>query len=350
MQERAVFIDLPNFYSALLRSSIADPRELRDYFLEWLDLDCLAYRLAGDAVPTWVFYSGRRFGPSSNRIQDSVLEKYIKRINRLPGVTAWDVEIPGSQREPISYTCEKCSHTGTGQFESEKGIDASLIVNLFDTSESWETAYLISGDADFAPAIASLRRRGKIVVGGGFLSASAVLLREFYHYQDLLPFVTEDFAAYQIFKTDGVLERWLTEPIPATSENIAKEKIKLYCHWQRREDQIERLVFGTPYLAGVADYRQTFGWVRLADNNLIDRGDKDAPLEQFAKKFPQFAMVNDRFLLISPALWRAIDRRLPTLLSKFKGTTLHSDSGSIEATHVYNPGSSSFEFEKDRQQ
>src|SRR5437660_7314855 len=118
MHESAVFIDLPNFYSALLRTGIADPRELRDYFLEWLDLDCLAYRLAGDAVPTWVFYSGRRFGPSSNRIQEAVLEKYIKRINRLPGVTAWDVEIPGTQREPISYNCEKCSHTGTAQMES----------------------------------------------------------------------------------------------------------------------------------------------------------------------------------------------------------------------------------------
>src|SRR5207248_115863 len=138
-------------------------------------------------------------------------------------------------------------------------------------------AYLLSGDADFAPAIASLRRSGKIVVGGGFQRTSLVLIREFYHYHDLLPFVTEDFAAYQIFKSGGVLERWLTEPIPATPENIAKEKIQLYCHWQRREDQIERLDFGTPYLAGAVDYRQTFGWVKFADNNLMNRGDKDAP-------------------------------------------------------------------------
>jgi hypothetical protein len=230
--------------------------------------------------------------------------------------------------------------------ESEKGIDASLIVHLFDTSESWQTAYLLSGDADFAPAIASLRRRGKIVVGGGFSGASAVLMREFYHYQDLLPFVTEDFAAYQIFKTGGVLERWLIDPIPATPENIAKEKIKLYCHWQRREDQIERLDFGTPYSGGVADYQQTFGWVRLSDNNLMDRGARDDPLEQFAKRFPQFVGVADKYLLISPAVWRAIDRRVQPLLSKFKGTTLSNDSGSMKATYVYNAGSSSFEVEK----
>jgi hypothetical protein len=159
--------------------------------------------------------------------------------------------------------------------------------------------------------------------------------------------VTEDFAAYQIFKSGGVLERWLTEPIPATPENIAKEKIKLYCHWQRREDQIERLDFGTPYLAGAVDYRQTFGWVKFADNNLMNRGDKDAPLEQFAQRFPHFAMVKDRYLLISPVLWRAIDRRLPALLSKFKGTSLNNDSGSLEATHVYNAASSIFQIEQD---
>jgi uncharacterized LabA/DUF88 family protein len=241
MNESAVFIDLPNFYSALLRSGIAPPRELRDYFLNWLDLDCLARRIAGDNFPVWVFYSGRRFGPKPNRIQDQYLDDYIARINRLPGVTAYDVEIPGVQREPISYICEKCSHTGTAQSESEKGIDASLIVHLFDTSESWQTAYLVSGDADFAPAIASLRRRGKIVIGAGFQEASSVLIREFYHHYDLTSFLTEDFAAYEIFKSQGVLERWLTEEVPSTPANITKSTVRLFCRWMRREDQANQL-------------------------------------------------------------------------------------------------------------
>lgn len=345
MHESAVFIDLPNFYSALLRSSIAEPRQLKDYFLEWLDLDCLAYRLAGDSVPVWIFYSGRRVGPSSNRIQDSILNEYIKRINRLPGVTARDVEIPGTQREPVSYTCSKCGEAVTGQFESEKGIDASLIVHLFDTVESWQMAYLLSGDADFAPAISSLRRRGKIITGAGFADASAVLIREFYHYRDLTAFVTQDFAAYQVFKAGGVLDRWLTEPIPATPKNIDKARIKTYCHWRRREDQIGNIDFDAPYRSGVSDYQQTFGWIRFEDNNLMDRGEKDLPLQDFAKRFPQFALPDDRFILISPVLWRAIDRRMPALLSKFKGTTSGGDSGSMETTHVYNASSSKFEIQ-----
>ena len=73
---KAVFIDLPNFYSRLLKSGLGEPRELRDYFLHWLDLDLVSKWLTGELCPTWVFYSGRRFGPSSERIENQILEAY----------------------------------------------------------------------------------------------------------------------------------------------------------------------------------------------------------------------------------------------------------------------------------
>jgi hypothetical protein len=38
----AIFIDLPNFYSQLIRSEIDTPEFLREYFLTWLDFDVLA--------------------------------------------------------------------------------------------------------------------------------------------------------------------------------------------------------------------------------------------------------------------------------------------------------------------
>src|ERR1043166_8056805 len=124
----AVFVDLTNFYSRLVESGIAPPRELRDYFLSWLDLDLLAATLAEDGAPTWVFYSGRRLGSKSERVQNEYLEKYVARINLLPGVTAFDVNIPGEQREAAFAECEKCKSRVPIQWESEKGIDASLIV------------------------------------------------------------------------------------------------------------------------------------------------------------------------------------------------------------------------------
>lgn len=45
MSNAALFIDLPNFYSRLLKSGIESPRFLRDYFLQWLDFDLLASNL-----------------------------------------------------------------------------------------------------------------------------------------------------------------------------------------------------------------------------------------------------------------------------------------------------------------
>ena len=185
MAGQAIFVDLPNFYSRLVASGIGEPRQLRDYFLDWFDFDRLARQIAGDYVPVWVFYSGLRFGPSDNRIDGTFLENFRDRTNRLQGVTARDVNIPGEQREPAKFTCDKCGKENVAEWRSEKGVDSSLTVHLFDTMDAWEVAYLLSGDADFVPVVSCLRRRGKIVVGAGFADASTALVRECFEYIDL---------------------------------------------------------------------------------------------------------------------------------------------------------------------
>lgn len=214
MSQSALFIDLPNFYSHLLNSDIDHPRLLRDYFLYWLDFDRLAEVLTGETTTTWIFYSGRRFGPKPNRIEGKYLDNYIRRINSLKGITARDVNIPGQQREPAKYKCEKCGQEGIAQWESEKGIDASLTVQLYDTMEAWDTAYLLSGDADFVPVVSSLRRRGKIIVGAGFSEVSSALVRECYDYIDLTKiFLWQDIQAYKVFREGGFAHKWLTTPL-----------------------------------------------------------------------------------------------------------------------------------------
>jgi len=200
MKTQALFVDLPNLYSHLLESGIDEPRQLRDYFLYWLDFDRLSQKLTDEFSSVWIFYSGRKFGPRANRIEGEYLDKYIDRTNSLKGVTAHDVDIEGKQRETAVYQCEKCGYQGVAQWESEKGIDASLTVHLFDTMDTWDVAYLLSGDADFVPVVASLRRRGKIVIGAGFSNRSTALVRECYDYIDLCDlFFREDIAAYHIF-------------------------------------------------------------------------------------------------------------------------------------------------------
>ena len=44
----ALFVDLPNFYSHLIRSEIGHPDFLRSYVCDWLDFDLLATKLTGE--------------------------------------------------------------------------------------------------------------------------------------------------------------------------------------------------------------------------------------------------------------------------------------------------------------
>lgn len=256
MTRTALFVDIPNLYTSLLSSGIAEPRDLRDYFLYWFDFDRLALALTETYAPVWIFYSGKKFGPKPNRIEGSYLEEFITRINSMRGITAYDVNIPGEQREPARFKCEQCGKEGVAQWESEKGIDSSLTVHLFDTYEAWETAFLLSGDADFVPVVRSLRRRGKIVTGAGFKDASSALVRECYEYIDLqTSFFERDFEVYLVFRQGGLIEKWLTDiQLPANTKDdceltfevtINKEGVSLATigdHANSRWDEMSQVV------------------------------------------------------------------------------------------------------------
>jgi len=303
----AFFVDLPNFYSRLLKSGVEESNLLRDYFLYWLDFDRLSEKLAGIISPTWVFYSGRRFGPSGYRIQDDLLNNYIKRINSLRGVTARDVNIPGNQREPASYNCDKCHHEGIAEWESEKGIDASLTVHLFDTMDTWDIAFLLSGDADFVPAVASLRRRGKIVVGAGFSDVSPALVRECYDYLELLQsFLVDDVIAYMLFKRDGIIYKWLTEPILPGSDSQ-----KVSVAWKLVEAQPHSSGTEGEYISVIL---QTSGGIDLASRIEL-LGALNCRFPDCIKEFPVQGNNSKCELRIHPRSWKGIERRLDILTS-----------------------------------
>lgn len=323
MSTTSLFVDLPNFYSRLLSSGIEDQRTLRDYFLHWFDFDRLANKLTRQYSNVWVFYSGRRFGPSSNRVQDSFLDDFIDRTNSLKGVTARDVNIPGQQREPASYVCEQCGHTGLAQWESEKGIDASLTVQLFDTLDSWDEAYLLSGDADFVPTVESLRRRGKIVIGAGFSGVSSALVRECYEYLNLSElFLRDDIAAYQIFKDDGIVQRWMLGKIDALSKaDYSSDPVELSFEWQRIDSDIMGSDSNLLTIDDVVSIGPKYR-VFLITRGPIDLTSRCAIVSDFHHKFPQNVEDSDISdghisLLISPLAWEGVRRRLKLITSKY---------------------------------
>lgn len=301
MTRTALFIDLPNFYGSLLKSRIIEePDILREYVLEWLDLDLLAKALTPSFLGIWVFYSQGKLGPAAARIDGNLLNNYIDRINDLEGVTACDVGIPGEQREALRYKCEECGHEADAQSKSEKGIDSSLIVHLYDTMDSWDVAYLLSGDADFVPAVASLRRRGRIVNGAGFPAVSSALVRECYRYIDLSEaFLKEDIAAYSIFRKGGLADQWLNERVTKEPSGVATDSIKLTVHVR-------------PHGVGGRWHSE----ISLAAEGSIKLSPRKALVEEFRAKFPGQCSGENVFTVgefTSIALNRRLDTFWPTL-------------------------------------
>lgn len=248
----AIFVDLPNFYGGLIRAGLEDPKETRHYFLTWFNFEELSKKLtASEYVDIWVFYSSHRLGPSDARIEKTDLHNLVQRFNTVAGVTARDVNIPGKQRETLDIACPKCGFNNPNvAWNSEKGIDSSLIVHLFDTMDVWDVAYLLSGDADFVPAVASLRRRGKIVIGAGFPNrASPALIRECYQYVDLARlFFGTDLGLYNLCKPGGVIETWFTKVTPAP--NAVHGEQTLYLIWGRLQGGEYRLTLSTSLNGG----------------------------------------------------------------------------------------------------
>jgi hypothetical protein len=335
--KKALFVDLANFYSSLIRSGIGKPRELRDYFLYWLDFDLLANWLTGEFVPTWIFYSGRRLGAKSERIEHELLSRYADRINRLIGVTAYDVEIPGEQRESFTVNCAQCGESKSVRWESEKGVDAALIVHLFDTQVSWDHAFLLSGDADFSPAVRSLRRGGKIVSGAG-VAASPTLLRELNDFTDLTDlFLRSDFAAYRLFGPGGVVERWLTDPI--AFDKIKHEPllhVTTIVKWAANDSSS-----GLKYQDGKPLIVERASSVLLEDKGIFDLKERTELLDAFANEFPQLTW-SERHLLLPRPGWSSAERRLPELVTRFHGN-MAGGGGIIEVVFDKTPDGKSWQ-------
>ena len=324
MPTAALFIDLPNFYSHLLRSELEEPDVLRDYFLYWLDFDRLARQLTGESSPVWAFYSGRKLGPSEGRISGEHLQEYTERVNNLEGVTAYDVDIEGSQREHARYKCEKCKHEGQAQWESEKGIDASLTVHLFDTVDSWDVAYLLSGDADFVPAVRSLRRRGKIVAGAGFSGRSSALVRECYHYVDLSAvFLKDDLLGYQLFRQGGVGHFWLREAVRSAPDVVAgSAPARLMVNWRWRAKDAPSSPSGA--LARQRGSAEDYCLVVLKASGPIDLADRHEMASALCASYAENVMKVDvigaeYWLTIPPAAWCGVEQRLKGFASVIDG-------------------------------
>ncbi len=233
-----VLIDLPNFYNGLIVESSFEPLLTKAYFMYWLDLGLLASAINPDpksSMGTWIYYSDRMMGRAAARISREELIEFTKRHNRLSGTSAIDVGIPGKQGESFKFTCSKCGEINATQSQSEKGIDSSLITHLFDTMDHWKTATIVSQDADYAPAVNALRKRGKLVYGAGFIDRAAEsLITECFGYKDVKGgYIERDMCLFLLFQKGGSLSTFIK-----TADNIKGIRTSSYLqrlNWPRGE-------------------------------------------------------------------------------------------------------------------
>ncbi len=111
------------------------------------------------------YYSGRKVPNTTKQ------KKFFKMLMKL-GIEV--ITTPLKKRE---IKCEKCNHKEL--INIEKGVDASLSTDLlwFAFQNAYDKAILLSGDADFLPAVKRVRLLGKNIELWAFKNSLAPELK-----------------------------------------------------------------------------------------------------------------------------------------------------------------------------
>jgi hypothetical protein len=213
---RLVLVDGSNMVNAAGRwlASIrpGDSSDLvQRYLRDWFDVDRFVSATIADEIDPLhdlgivVFHTMNRLGPEScawtiaGRDQ---LMPFWSRQGSNPSCSTMHVEVPG---------------------QMEKGLDMSMAVYLFETLERWQAAFLFTDDADFVPAVWSLRRHGKRVYCAALDTSEPrplVLACQHFYPWDVV-FLFADLVLFEELQPGGGLDRFLAH------ENVLPKQLSL---------------------------------------------------------------------------------------------------------------------------
>lgn len=171
-----VIIDGPNLFNTVaskISKIDVDQTLLKPYLEECFDMGLLAlvsldlapgqFKPAAPRMGIAIFHSRKHLGRGSYYLAAPQTEAFWARQGSYPDTSTFLVDIPGDQQDTVAFECSKCQHPNEVTTRAEKGIDTSITTYLMETLESWQSVCLFSRDADYAPLVAALRRKGKIV-------------------------------------------------------------------------------------------------------------------------------------------------------------------------------------------
>jgi uncharacterized LabA/DUF88 family protein len=210
-----------------LRSKGASPDVLREYIRDWFDCDRLiqATVVSPEANVQTFPNQGYVIVHSRNQISalpDTKPESDDERTNEK---TARETVVSGS-KDALDFWARQGSnpHTstmvvevpGAKQGKKEVGVDVSIVLYLFETLDSWNDAVIFANDADFVPAIWSLRRKGKRVYCAApdtpDMPSTALVMASQHFFPWNLGFLHADFALYRVLRTGGVMDQFVAFP------------------------------------------------------------------------------------------------------------------------------------------
>ena len=159
-----LFFDGKNFYRGC-RETVPDRRVDFGRLATWL-----VERAGGERLWGAHYYTGVEIGERAFDNGQSRLDAFLSVVEQLPGFFV--------RRFPRTMRTTRCSNCGdTFTYSREKEVDSAIVADMVSLAaeDAYDALVLVSGDADFVPALDAVRRLGKLCLvatwGGEGLSA-----------------------------------------------------------------------------------------------------------------------------------------------------------------------------------
>jgi len=158
MERVMIFIDGSNFYYGLQKALSTAA----------IHFDTFGYLLCGEErrlVHTHYYSVSVR--QDRNKQQYAEQQKFFSVIKSLPHFDLNRGRLVDRDREEI---CPKCGYQYTVTYQTEKGVDVFLAVDMLSCAfdNQYDTAILVSQDGDFVPVVKEVRRLRKSVENAEF--------------------------------------------------------------------------------------------------------------------------------------------------------------------------------------
>ena len=216
----------------------------------------------GDRLWSARYYTGVEIGERAFNEGQSRLDGFLSAIDQLPGFF-----VKRFPRRVRSAGCPSCGETF--RHSQEKEVDSAIVADMVSLAavDACDGLVLVSGDADLAPALDTVRRLGKLcfVATWGGEGLSARLRSAAYDHIDLLggldAFSTEEQVEIE---ADATGERKQESALPAEGDATPTEALHdaLLVELERAEQHFHGGYVGANYF--------TMRWVAEGDDVPFD--------------------------------------------------------------------------------